>query len=49
MGVLPGARRSSRERFEFVTGLFPALGERRSSAPARCPAASARWWPWAGR
>ena len=37
------------ERFDVVTELFPLLGERRSSGPARCRAASARWWPWAGR
>ena len=37
------------ERFDKVAELFPALAIGVDSAPARCPVASARWWPWAGR
>ena len=34
---------------ERVHTLFPRLLERASSSPARCPAASSRWWRWGGR
>jgi branched-chain amino acid transport system ATP-binding protein len=38
------------ERFDFVAGLFPALGPTAQAARrARCPAASGRWSPWAAR
>ena len=37
------------ERFDFVSDLFPALGERQANVQGSSPAASARWWPWAGR
>ena len=50
-GRLPAARRRSRERLRATSATCsPLLGERRkASAPARCPAASGRWWRWAGR
>ena len=37
------------ERFDYVAGIFPRLAERKDSGPARCPAASGRWSPWAVR
>ena len=49
MGVYQ-APKTFDERFDFVIDLFPLLGERREPAGrARCPAASGRWWRWAGR
>ena len=39
-----------KERFDFVGEPVPrpaATGA--ASGPARCPAASDRWWPWAAR
>ena len=32
-----------------VFGLFPVLAQRGGASPATCPAASSRWWRWAGR
>ena len=37
------------EDLERVHTLFPRLHERRGSSPARCRAASSRWWRWAAR
>ena len=34
---------------ERVYERFPRLKERRRQVPGRCPAASSRCWPWAGR
>jgi ABC-type branched-subunit amino acid transport system ATPase component len=42
----PATRSSLQEVFE----LFPILAERsEGQRPARCPAASSRWWPSAAR
>ena len=38
-----------KERFDFVGELFPRWATGARSGPGRCPAASGRWSPWAGR
>ena len=49
-GRSTSAARSSTQRFEEVCDALPAARRAgASSGPARSPAASARWWPWAGR
>jgi branched-chain amino acid transport system ATP-binding protein len=40
-----GTQKSLEEVFE----LFPILNEKRTCRPARCPAASSRWWRSAAR
>ena len=43
-------RKEFEPRFEEVCDAVPAARRAgASSGPARCRAASARWWPWAGR
>ena len=48
MGAFQAPRKFA-ERFEFIADLFPTLGERRRSAPARCPVVSGRWSRWPAR
>ena len=46
--ALKVGRSEMNRRLDEVWARFPKLWNGSSSKPAPCPAASSRWWPWAG-